>query len=353
MLWRLARGRRVRGAALDILNQVSLLAVVSACLATILVTGTHLGRHFGIIRGNPLLAFAQVADPTRGLDLASKREGGLVAPPAAPPISPEPPPATVRGQPNESLISPAMPSEGDLRRPLRSGTWLPIVMYHYIRDAPRSDNLGWNLSVAPDDFRKQIGWLTDHGYTAITMREADLILAGQAEAPARPVALTFDDGYRDFYRNAAPILRAARFTATNYIPTRLLGENDYMTWSEVRQLDEEGFEMAAHSQYHTDISTANPDRARIEVFGSKADLESHLGHPVVDWAYPYGGFDLASIALVREAGFWSATTTEPGSWHDARHMLYLTRVRMGGTAGLQALVNGVSAPASPAPPRSR
>ena len=349
MLWRLVHARLVRGAVADILNRASLLVVVSGCLAVILVLGSSLGRHFGLVRGNPLVAFAQSHDPAHGLDPASKRESGLVAAPVAPPVSPEPPPATVAGNPDQSLISPALPSARDLPRPLYGGTWLPILMYHYVRTVSQSDRVGWTLSVSPSDFRKQVTWLSEHGYTTITMRDADLILAGQKKAPERGVALTFDDGYRDFYTTAAPILRSAGFTATNYVPTQLVGGSNYMSWPEIQDLDAEGFEMAAHSQFHTDVSKVNLDRARVEIFGSKADLESHLGHPVVDWAFPYGGFDLPTIELLREAGFWSATTTQPGSWHDARHLLYLTRVRMGGTADLNSLIDGVTAPVTPSP----
>ncbi|MFN2463659.1 MAG: polysaccharide deacetylase family protein [Candidatus Dormibacteria bacterium] len=351
MLRRLVRARPPRGPLGDILNQLSLLAVVSMSCAIILLAGTHLGRHFGVLRGNPLLVLVHPLDPNRGLDLASKSESGLVPPSSGPPVSPEPPPPTVFGRPDQVLVAPPMPAPGDLRRPLRGGTWLPIVMYHYIREVSQADRVGWSLSVSPGEFRKQVNWLSQHGYTTITMRDASLILAGQKRAPERPVALTFDDGYRDFYTNAAPILRSAGFTATNYIPTALVGGSNYMSWSEIEDLDAEGFEMGAHSQFHTDVSKVSVERARVEILGSKADLESHLGHPVVDWAYPYGGYNLATIGLLRDAGFWSATTTEPGSWHDARHLLYLTRVRMGGTAQLNSLVNGVSEPVdiTPAP----
>ena len=349
MLWRLAHARPLRGALADILNQVSLLLVVSLSLAVILVTSSHLGRHFGVVRGNPLAAFAPPRDPTRGLDLASKKEIGLVPAPAAPAVSPQPPPAPVAGRPEQSLIAPLLPSTYDLQRPIRGGTWLPILMYHYVRDVSPSDRVGWTLSVSPADFRKQVTWLSEHGYTPVTMREADLILAGQRTAPERPVALTFDDGYRDFYTNAAPILRAVGFTATNYIPTALVGGSNYMTWAEIQDLDAEGFEMAAHSETHTDVSKVSLDRAKLEIFGSKSELETRLGHPVVDWAFPYGGFNLPTIELLRQAGYWSATTTQPGAWHDARHLLYLTRVRMGGPAELSSLVAGVTAPSTSSP----
>ncbi|MEA2684061.1 MAG: hypothetical protein QOK05_2389 [Chloroflexota bacterium] len=346
MLLRLVRGRRVRGVAGDILNQVSYLVAVALCLSIIVLAGSHITRRLHVVSGDPLSAFGQrnLTDASR-LDPASKAEIGLVAPQ---PVVPGPPVAVA--QTPEDITSPPVPTAYDLVKPVRKGTWLPIVMYHYIRTAAKTDRLGYNLSVTPDHFREQMHWLRDHGYTALTMREVDQVLAGRRTAPARPVALTFDDAYRDFYTTAAPILRESGFSATSYVPTRLVGGSDYMSWGEIVELDGEGFEMAAHSQYHVDISKATTDAARVEVFGAKADLESHLGHQVVDWAYPYGAVNVKAATLVKEAGFWSATTTQPGSWHDSDHMLYLSRVRMGGGDGITQLAWGVEAPAVPSPP---
>ena len=343
MLRRTARQGPIRGVAADVLNQLSFLAVVAFLLAVIVFSGTNVGRRLGLLRADPLVAFGAPRDPTVGLDPAARAESGL-APPL--PVQGEPPVVPAAQPSNDDIGVIPVPSPGDLSRSLHNGTWLPILMYHYVRDASLgTDRVGWNLSVSPENFRKQLAWLRDHNYTAITMRDADLVLAGKKPMPVRPVVLTFDDGYADFYTTAAPILRDAGFTATNYLPTRLVDADPaYMTWAQVQQLDAEGFEMAAHSQYHTDITTASANQARLEVFGSKTDLESHLGHPVVDWAYPYGAVNVAATALVREAGFWSGTTTQPGSWHEPGQLLYLTRVRMGGTAELDALINGVTQP---------
>ena len=341
MLWRLARRRPVRGVAADVLNQVSYLAVVALCLAVTVFSATSVGRHLGLVRSNPLQALATTRDPTQGLDQAAKAESGIAPLKVAGPqvdLTPAAQPAAV-----DIGVIP-VPSPSDLARPLHNGTWLPILMYHYVRDVQPNDRLGWNLSVTPDNFRKQVRYLTDHGYTTLTMRDADLVLAGKREMPLRAVVLTFDDGYRDFYTTAAPILRDAGFTATNYVPTQLVGTGNYMNWRQIEELDAEGFEMAAHSQFHVDVTTAGSNRARLEVFGAKADLESHLGHPVVDWAYPYGAVNVQAAALVREAGYWSGATTDPGSWHSPGQLLYLTRVRMGGTAELDAMVAGITRP---------
>jgi peptidoglycan/xylan/chitin deacetylase (PgdA/CDA1 family) len=346
MLWRLVRGRRVRGAAGDILNQVSYLVAVSLCLATIVLAGSHLTRHFHVVSGDPLAAFAERGPvDTSRLDPASKAESGLV-----PPQPVVPGPRIAVAQAPADITSQPLPTYYDLVKPVRKGTWLPILMYHYIRTVSRSDTLGYNLSITPEHFREQMHWLRDHGYTALTMQDVDEVLAGRRTAPQHPVALTFDDAYRDFYTTAAPILRESGFIATSYVPTQLVGRGNYMSWGEIVELDAEGFEMAAHSQFHVDISKTSTDRARVEVFGSKADLESHLGHQVVDWAYPYGGVNVAAAALVKEAGFWSGVTTQPGGWHDLDHVLVLSRVRMTGGDGVDAISWGVQAPPEVSPP---
>ena len=144
------------------------------------------------------------------------------------------------------------------------------------------------------------------------------------------MALTFDDGYQDFYSTAVPIMRPLGITATNYVPTMLVGRPSYMTWSEIQLLDSEGYEMAAHSQFHVDVSKVSASRAEIEIFGAKSDLENHLGHEVVDWAYPYGGYSYSTVQLVHDAGYLSGATTKPGGWHDAMQIPVMTRVRVGG-----------------------
>lgn len=359
MLWRLVRGRRARGVAGDILNQASYLVVLSLCLATIVMMGSHITRRLGLVSGDPLSAFARPAqaDPATpdpaAPDAATPypaRLGLPVKPPDgpvwSPPPTPRPPLATILP---EDFASPPVPTPYDLVKPVRMGTWLPIVMYHYIRTVSRSDPVGYNLSITPEHFRAQLQWLKDRGYTTLTMHEVDEVLAGRRPVPVHPVALTFDDGYRDFYTTAAPLLREQGFNATNYLPTQLVGGKNYMSWREIVELDAEGFEMAAHSQYHVDISKATGDRARLEVFGAKADLESHLGHPVVDWAYPYGGVSVAAAKLVREAGFWSAVTTRSGSWRYPDQMLYLSRARMSGGDAASEIAWAVTSPVDPSP----
>src|SRR5581483_3240766 len=91
----------------------------------------------------------------------------------------------------------------------RQSIHVPILMYHYIRVNPNpADRLGFDLSVTPEDFNSQMDWLAGHGYHPIDFNDLRAYFAGQRPLPERPVIVTLDDGYRDLYTTAYPILRA-------------------------------------------------------------------------------------------------------------------------------------------------
>lgn len=67
-----------------------------------------------------------------------------------------------------------------------------------------------------------MGWLRGHGYRSIGLDDLAAGLTNQNGFPAAPVVITFDDGFRDFYTNAFPILSETGFTASMFLPTGLL-----------------------------------------------------------------------------------------------------------------------------------
>lgn len=321
------------------LSRLSVFSVPALCLAAIILTGTVVGRHYGLLAGN-FLRWTATQGVNRGAaarpDPAVLQETGWrhanSEDALLPPSTPGPSGITAAASPVPTIMS---------GPPVRAGTWVPILMYHYVRYSP--DRAGVPLSVLPPDFQAQMSYLKDHGYSTITMRDLDLALTGRSKLPPKPVALSFDDGYEDFYSTAVPVMRRLGLTATNYVPTMLVGRPNYMTWSEIQALDEEGFEMAAHSQFHVNVAQMPVGRARVEIFGAKSDLESRLGHEVVDWAYPYGGFSLTTVQLVHQAGYLSGATTRPGGWHDVAQMPLLTRVRVNGGESLEQFARNLIA----------
>ena len=213
-------------------------------------------------------------------------------------------------------------------------------MYHYVRVVTDpKDRLGINLSVKPDLFAAQMQYLADNGYTTLTMGEVHAILAGQMPLPERPIALTFDDGYRDFYTAAWPVLRQHGFKATSYVISGFIGWDAYMTWPMLKELDASGqVEIGAHTVDHADLKAMSAPRRAQEINGSKLALEEGLGHPVTAFCYPSGKYDAGVVALVRQAGFLTATTVEYGTKQNLQWAFELPRVRVTGPDSLNTWI---------------
>jgi peptidoglycan/xylan/chitin deacetylase (PgdA/CDA1 family) len=188
--------------------------------------------------------------------------------------------------------------------------YVPILMYHYVRaiDAT-ADPLGFRLSVRPDRFAEQMDWLAEHRYQPMTVSALAACLRGEARCPARPMAITFDDGYANTVTEALPILQRHGFPATFYIITGMVGNPGYATWDQLRELRDSGMEIGAHTVSHPALTALPLDLARAEIIESKAELESRLDITITSFSYPSGNYNEAVAALVRAAGFTSAVTT--------------------------------------------
>ncbi|MGN6561191.1 MAG: polysaccharide deacetylase family protein [Thermomicrobiales bacterium] len=218
----------------------------------------------------------------------------------------------------------------------RGTTVIPILMYHYVRVvADPKDTIGIGLSVPPERFAAQMQYLADHGYTTLTMSDVYAILAGQQPLPAKPIALTFDDGYRDFYTAAWPVLKQHHFKATSYIITNFIGWDAYMTWAMLQELDKTGqIEFGAHTLSHLDLSAASAEKSWAEIVGSKSILEQGLGHPISAFCYPSGKYTANVVAQVKKAGYSTATTVEYGVKQNIQTPYTMPRVRVNGPDSL-------------------
>jgi peptidoglycan/xylan/chitin deacetylase (PgdA/CDA1 family) len=160
-------------------------------------------------------------------------------------------------------------------------------------------------------------WLDRSGYTGI--RAADwLAWRGQGRSlPARPVLLTFDDGYADFPDFVLPVLQRHGFGAVVFIITGwIAGANSWdgaplMSASQIRECSAQGIEFGAHTRTHPDLTTLSGAKLREEVAGSAEDLSAILGTRVTSFAYPYGFWNEEVLASVRES-FDLAFTCEEG-----------------------------------------
>lgn len=272
-------------------------------------------------------------------------------------IQPSKPALAVRSSPlalpSVTLPTPTPPPQAPLPTttteqviPLgRANVRIPILQYHYIRVNPvRNDLLGYNLSVTPSNFAAQMDWLASHGYQPVDLTDLRAYLEGRQVLPARPVVLTFDDGYEDFYTAAYPVLSAHQFKAVAYVVPGFFNRAGFMTADQIKQLDQAGIEIASHTFDHVNLTSQSAAQLTFELSASKVYLERLLGHPVPDFCYPVGSFDTRVELAVAQAGYQSATTQAPGLSHSWSTRFFWTRTRVSGGEGLAAFVSSLGAP---------
>jgi peptidoglycan/xylan/chitin deacetylase (PgdA/CDA1 family) len=195
----------------------------------------------------------------------------------------------------------------------RPRIYVPILMYHYIQDLPSYyDQLTFNLTVTPADFNRQLNWLSLHGYHTITFDDLRAYFSGTRPLPSKPVIITLDDGYRDLFTTAYPIIRAHGFVAVAYIVTGFVGRLRYVTSSMIFQMDNDGIEIASHTVDHANMARLSLGSIVYELTTSKQWLENLLGHPVVDFAYPSGKYNSLDVTELGATGY-STAVTEDGS----------------------------------------
>src|SRR3989454_6351439 len=301
-----------------------------------------------------LLLLVAAAIPDAGL----KGVGPAGSSPSAVDIAPDPAdelPGLVADHPFAGPLSAptgdmAPPEIGELASavalsPSGPTTYVPILLYHYIRVNPNPrDRVGFGLSTPPVAFRAQMQYLADHGFHVIPLHQAVVAIQHHSALPSRPIVLTFDDGYADFFTAAVPILKSHGFTATSFVISVRMGWGGFMTPSQVATASGMGFTIGAHTVDHVALAAQTPARATWEMKQSKLALEQLLGHPVVDFAYPYGSFNQYDMAKAKNLGFETACSTMYGTAHSAGQLYELSRMRIGGGLPLTYFAGVVGGP---------
>jgi peptidoglycan/xylan/chitin deacetylase (PgdA/CDA1 family) len=200
---------------------------------------------------------------------------------------------------------------------LGRGSTARILYYHSIGDDPVRS------SVSPAAFTAQIQHLHQR-YRVLPLSDIVGRLAAGATLPARTVAVTLDDGFRDNYERALPVLSRFGVPATVFLTVSYIGTDELPTltrtefvprpldWGQVAEMRAQGIEFGSHTLTHPMLSRIPPDLARREIAESRRVLEQKLGSPPGVFCYPRGDFNEAVKQLVREAGYVAACTTLPG-----------------------------------------
>jgi peptidoglycan/xylan/chitin deacetylase (PgdA/CDA1 family) len=201
---------------------------------------------------------------------------------------------------------------------VRPSPSLPILVYHQISEAPARGAPFRGLYVSPGAFARQMALLKLLGYQGLSMG---------ALLP-----------YLNNLTHALPVLQRHGFSSTCYAVSNLLGRTNLwdqgigiaqvplMDAGQLRQWVVGGQEVGSHTQNHARLLQSDADTARTEMVNDKAALEALLSTPVQHFCYPYGEYAPEHVAMAREAGFATVTTTRRGRSTIPGNLLELPRV---------------------------
>lgn len=196
---------------------------------------------------------------------------------------------------------------------------ISILMYHQVGEfAPMRGHR--STYCHHRRFVAQMAYLHRFRYRVLSMDEVLAAVRGERPIPPRAVAITFDDGYENFYQYALPALRRYRFPATVYCLSGLLGQDAewfaadgretprLMSAARLRELRGEGVTIGSHGVSHVRLARVDRERMADEVRRSKAELEAVLDAEVRHFCYPYGSHDAEVVETARAAGYATAVT---------------------------------------------
>jgi peptidoglycan/xylan/chitin deacetylase (PgdA/CDA1 family) len=201
---------------------------------------------------------------------------------------------------------------------------VPVLMYHYIRDASGEDALGKSLSVTPQSFEQQMRWLKDNDFVTISVSDlADIERVQLSKVNGdgyRPVVITFDDGYADAYNAAFPVLKKFGFTGTFFIISGDIGMPGYLNQDQINALRKAGNEIGSHTVTHPNLTNLSSSNVTEELVNSKDDTRV--------FCYPSGVYNDRVKDLVKDAGYVAAVTTKSGIATENTKLFDIPRVRI-------------------------
>lgn len=170
------------------------------------------------------------------------------------------------------------------------------------------------MTVSTSEFAAQMQYLADNGYTTISPDDLQAYLEKGQQLPENPILITFDDGYKDNYRNALPILKQHAQKATVFLISDYVNTYEkYLTWQQVQEMQQAGISFGSHTLSHMVLTQASsPEEVQKQLTKSKEALEWHLGQKVEYIAYPCGTYDQSIIDMTKAAGYKAAFTVNFG-----------------------------------------
>lgn len=201
---------------------------------------------------------------------------------------------------------------------------VPVIMYHRVINNAENEGV-YGTYIYEDMFKKHLQYLKDKNYTVITFKDLDKIgWRNRFEKGKKYIILTFDDGYKDNYDLAFPILKEFNFKATIFLMGSLTynewdvkagGERKFslMSVEMIKEMQDYGIEFGAHTFNHPKLNTLSNEEIEHQIVDVKKLLEEKIGKEIITFAYPYGILNDYAKEMAKKADYTFALATDSGS----------------------------------------
>ncbi len=212
---------------------------------------------------------------------------------------------------------------------LRQQYVVPVLMYHSINPSASPEN---RLAVTAGTFDRQMHFLKSRRYNVITLDALVDLIKNKKKIPPKTICITSDDGYKDNFTYAFPVLKKYNFPASMFIIVNEVGRpaGDRLSWDEIKTMQASGLvSFGSHTLGPEPlVNFKSGEEIKKQIFDSKKILEEKLGRKVAIFSYPEGLFDARIKQLVVDAGYSGAVATNPGKSYSDDDVFVLKRLRI-------------------------
>lgn len=193
------------------------------------------------------------------------------------------------------------------------GEGVPVIMYHSVSDNAASGELA-PLRITIENFKAEMKYLKDNGYTTLTMDELNDFLTNNKQIPEKSVVLTFDDGYEDTYTNVYPILKQYGFKATVFmLASAVDSSSNYLNSAQLKELQQNGVDIESGTDEDVKLSNLSAEVQLQDLKQAKSKLEGILNKTVNYVSYPYGSYNQNTLVQAKAAGYVLGLSRD-GKW---------------------------------------
>ncbi|MFX0205930.1 MAG: polysaccharide deacetylase family protein [Candidatus Hodarchaeota archaeon] len=188
-------------------------------------------------------------------------------------------------------------------RILKNKFGLIVLMYHAIHEGSVSTLYPYSISV--NSFEEQIQYLKEVAEFIDPNNLVDF-RKNNVRRSKLNILLTFDDGYKNNYSLAFPLLRKCQIPGIIFLTTDFIGRDytTFLNWSEVKEMEKSGLiTFGSHCCRHFNLTALDKEDAILEMKNSKIELEKKLGQAVKFLSYPGGGHNREIMNFAEECGY--------------------------------------------------